>query len=161
MWGPDPGAGQHRDRQLGDHGEVDRNRITLLDPEVLEDVGELLDLGLQLGVGEGPAVFRLIPLPEDRGLIPPALLDLVVQAVVRDVELSAHEPLGLWRVPVEDPVPLLEPVQFPGPLGPETLVVSLGVLVDRRVVHVRHPGKLLRGFIRACLCLFRHLYSLP
>ena len=159
--GPDAGAGQHRDGQLGDHGQVDRDRVALLHPEALEHVGELLDLGLELGVGEGLAVARLVALPEYGGLVTPALLDLVVEAVVGDVRLAADEPLGLGRVPVEDLVPLLEPVQLPGPLGPEALVVLLGLLVDRGIVHVGLRGELLGRLVGADLCVFCHRYSFP
>src|SRR5918998_572023 len=48
-----------------------------------------------------------------------------------------------------------------GPLGPETLVVLLGLFVDRIVVHVRLSSELLGRLIGANLCVFRHLYSLP
>jgi hypothetical protein len=42
--GADAGAGEHRDRRLGDHRQVDRDAVALLDPEPLEHVGELADL---------------------------------------------------------------------------------------------------------------------
>jgi hypothetical protein len=56
-----------------------------------------------------------------------------VQAVVGDVELAAREPgqLVLGLVPGIDRVPLVEPVQRLGHLGPE----SVGV-VYRAIVHL-------------------------
>ena len=44
----DPGAGEHRDRQLRDHRHVDRDPVALLDAELLERVGGLLDLAMEV-----------------------------------------------------------------------------------------------------------------
>ena len=66
----DAGAGQHRDRQLGDHRHVDADAVALGDAEALEDVGEALHLGVQVGVGDGAGVARLA-LPVVRDLVAP------------------------------------------------------------------------------------------
>ena len=47
MGGTDPGAGQQRDRELGDHREVDGDPVTALDAQILEHVGEPFDFGQQ------------------------------------------------------------------------------------------------------------------
>jgi hypothetical protein len=61
---------------------------------------------------------------------------VAVDAVVGDVELAAHEPLGVRRVgPVEHLVPLALPVEGFRLLLPEALVVRVGLLVDRLVGH--------------------------
>ena len=64
----DPGTGQHRDDQLGDHRHVDRDDVALLHPQALEDVGELADLAEQVLIAEHAALARLA-LPDDRGLV--------------------------------------------------------------------------------------------
>ena len=79
--GADAGAGQHGDRQLGDHRHVDGDPVAPLDAEALEHVGEPADLVEQLGVGDGAGVARLA-LPVVRDLVAPAGLDVAVEAVV-------------------------------------------------------------------------------
>ena len=54
VWGADPSAGEHRDRQLGHHTEVDVDPIALLHTEGSEAVGESADLVKQLLIGDGP-----------------------------------------------------------------------------------------------------------
>ncbi len=44
----DPRAGEHRDRQLGDHRHVDGDPVAGLDAELLERVGRLADLALEV-----------------------------------------------------------------------------------------------------------------
>jgi hypothetical protein len=127
---PDPGAGEHRDGELGDHGQEDAYRVALLHAQALEHVGELLDLGEEFGVGKGPGDAGLVTLPDQGCLLALALLYLVVEAVVGDVGLTSYEPLGVRRVPLEDLIPLLEPVQITGALRPETLEILTGLLVD-------------------------------
>ena len=45
-----PGAGEHCDDELGDHGHVDGHPVALLDPLGFQRVGELAYLGQQLAV---------------------------------------------------------------------------------------------------------------
>ena len=59
MHGADPRAGEHGDRQLRQHTHVDRNDVTLLDAKILEHVGKLAHLALQIVVGK-PANFKTI-----------------------------------------------------------------------------------------------------
>ena len=47
-----PGAGEHCDDELGDHGHVDGHPVALLDPLGFQRVGELADLGQQLAVSD-------------------------------------------------------------------------------------------------------------
>jgi hypothetical protein len=99
---------------------------------------------VQVGVGD-VALLALLAAPVERDAVAVAVLDVPVDAVVGDVELAADEPLRERRVgPVEDLVPLLEPVQRLGLLGPPALVVLVGLVVDRRVVPQRVALELLR-----------------
>jgi hypothetical protein len=79
--GADPGAGEHRDDGLGDHRQVDRDRVALADAELGQGVGGLADLTLQVGIGDGAGVARLA-LEVDRDLVAVAGLDVPVDAVV-------------------------------------------------------------------------------
>ena len=64
------------------------------------------------------------------------MLYLVIQAVIRDVQLAADEPLGVGPVSVENLIPSLEPVQLTGEALPGSLKVLFGFLVNRRIAHV-------------------------
>ena len=58
-----------------------------------------------------------------------------VEAVVAGVGRPPDEPLGVRRLPVEDAVPLLEPVQLAGRLlGPEAFRVVLAALPEALVL---------------------------
>ena len=128
--GADASAGEHGDRQLGDHRHVDGDAVALRDAEPLEDVGEPLHVAVQVGVGDRAGVAGLA-LPVVGDLVAVAGLDVAVDGVVTDVELAADEPLGEGQLPVADGVPLLEPVEEVGGLaGPEALVVLVGLVVQ-------------------------------
>ena len=124
MDGADAGAGQHGDPGLGDHRHVDADAVALLDPVGLQYIGELADFPVQLAVGDGPLLARLVPDPLDRHLVAP-LFQLPVEAVVGDVQLGALEilhidrPLADVEIEILDLVPLLEEGQILiGLLGP-------------------------------------------
>ena len=70
----DPGTGQHRDRQFGDHRHVDRHAIAGRHPQFQEGVRGLADLALEVGEGDRPGVA---------GLADPVVGDLVAQAAAR------------------------------------------------------------------------------
>ena len=133
-------AGEHRDRQLGNHPHVDADRRSLADAEALERVREADDLALQIGEGERPALVVRLALPVVGDLVAEARLDVPVDAVVRDVELAAEVPLRVWELPLEELVEGLEPGDALASLRlPELSPVAL---VDVRL------GVCLRGEVR-------------
>src|SRR5205085_10609067 len=83
----------------------------LLNPGALEDVCEARDLAVQLRVGQRALLARLA-LPDDRGLVAPPRREVSVEAVIRDVDASADEPLGVRRLPTQNRAPLPEPVKL-------------------------------------------------
>ena len=131
MRGPEAGAGQHGDRELRDHPQVDRDSITLLHPERLEPVRKPADVLVEVAVGEGSFLARLT-LPVVRDLVA-ARFQVPVQAVVGDVELATQEPLHPWRVPLHDAIPLLEPVEGVRLLGPKALRIGGCPFVHGRI----------------------------
>src|SRR5581483_5408536 len=128
--GTDARAREHRDRQLGNHAHVDRDGRSLLHAEPLQGGRELRDLLLQLGVRDLAALVLRLAFPVIRDLVAAALLDVAVEAVVRDVELAAEEPLRVRRLPFIELRERLEPGQ---PLAAFTLPERL----ERLVVDVR------------------------
>ena len=77
----DPGAGEHRDDDLRDHRQEDPDDVALLDPEILQRVGELLHVTVELGIGE-VALLALLTAPVERDPVPVAGLDVPIEAVI-------------------------------------------------------------------------------
>ena len=97
----DAGAGEHRDRQLGDHRQVDADAIALADPQVPQRVRELRHLVTQLRIGDVAGLsFRLAD-PVEGDVVAVAVVDVPVEAVVARVELPAEEPLCVRWVPLQ------------------------------------------------------------
>ena len=129
----DPGAGEHRHHDLGDHRQVDPDDIARLDSEILQRAGEALHLGQELGIGD-VALIALLAAPVEGDPLTPALLDMPVEAVVGDVQLAAGEPLVEGRLGVlQDLLPGPEPMQLFGLGCPPALRVGGRLLVDGRV----------------------------
>ena len=138
-------AGQHRDRQLGDHRHVDRDPVAGRDAELLEGVGRLADLALEVAEGQRPGVAGLAD-PVVRDLVAETALDVAVDAVVADVELTADEPLGERQLPFQGRLERLRPVEsLARALRPEGLEVALGLLVEVGLgVGLGHEGEIRR-----------------
>ena len=64
----DPRAGQHRDRQLGHHGQVDGDAIAGLDAERLKRIREPADAFEQFGIRELQR-RAVLGFPESAGLL--------------------------------------------------------------------------------------------
>jgi hypothetical protein len=121
---PDPGTCEHRDRGFRNHAQL------------LQGVGELTDLPVQLPVRVHASVARLA-LPDESGLVGSPPIQVTIEAVVRDVELAADEPAGERRLPLEYRVPLPEPVELLGPGRPEGLAIRSCLPVGGVISHRR------------------------
>ena len=143
--GADAGAGQHRDDDLGDHRQVDPDHVALLDAEVLERVGEALDVAVQVGVGD-VALLALLAAPVVGDAVADPGLDVAVEAVGRGVQPPVLEPLVEGRVGVVEPLARLDvPVEQLGRLPqPPGLRIGRRLLVDRRIAPERPLAKLRR-----------------
>ena len=135
----DPGAGQHRDRRLGDHREVDRDPVAGPHAQRGQRVRGLRHLALQVGVGDVAGVARLT-LEVDGDLVTVASCHVPVDAVDGDVEPPTDEPLGEGCPgPVEDGVPGPVPLQVTCLLGPEAEPVARRR--PHRALRSRWPGQ--------------------
>ena len=129
-------AGEHRDRELGHHPHVDRDRGALADAELLQRVRHPHHVALELRVGDRPRLTRGLALPVVGDPVAEAGLDMAVDAVVGDVQLAAEVPLRVRQLPPVqlaerlEPGHALAPVALPERL--ERLVVDLGAGVRLR-----------------------------
>ncbi|OPZ56373.1 MAG: hypothetical protein BWY91_00422 [bacterium ADurb.BinA028] len=158
----DPGAGEHRDDGLGDHRQVDGDRVALAQAEVDQRVGGLLHLTVQVGIRDVAGVPGLSD-PVQRDLVPAPLLDVAVHAVVCRVELTIGEPLRERRVrPVEHLGERLAPRDVTaGLIAPEPLVVGVsGGIQLRGAVRLSGEGGVWREAAvlveQVCEGLVRH-----
>jgi len=107
------GAGEHGNGKLRYHGHVDAYPVTGLQAEALEAIGELVDLFIEVAVGDllGRLVGRLRD-PYIGDFILLCALGVPVHRVIGDVDLAAGEPveirhlrvihhLGIGLVPVD------------------------------------------------------------
>ncbi len=146
MDGADAGAGQHRHRDLGDHRQVDRDPVALLDAPGLQHIGEPADRLVQLAIGDVAVLGGIVALPQDRGLLA-APGKVPVDAVPAGVEGSVLIPgdphvtrergvlhLGKGLDPIE-PLGVLapEPVGVVDRLPIEPEIIGLADLPDLRM----------------------------
>src|SRR5215467_5741993 len=133
MDGADAGAGEHGNRRLGNHGQVNRDAIAFLDAARLQHIGEAAYFGVQLLVGKLFVVLRIVALPQDGRLVA-ALGKMPVDAVVADVQRAVLEPFDRHVAEVIggvlDLAERLDPVETLGLLTPETVRI-----LDRSRVH--------------------------
>ena len=138
----DARAGVHRDNRLDGQRHVDDHAVALLHAQRLQRVGEAAHVGMQLAIGHVAHVARLAH-EGDRGLVA-ALLEVHVQAVVRNVQLAVDEPAVVRRPGlVQSDGERLVPAQLGLRLaGPETLVVR-----GRFGLEPGHVGRLQAGSV--------------
>jgi hypothetical protein len=98
---------------------------------------------VQLGVRHRP-LLKVLALPDDRRLVAARRLQVPVDAVVRDVEISADEPFHVRGIPLAHGRPRLEPLQFPRVGLPERIGVLRVLPVKRVVAHHRLRGEGIR-----------------
>ena len=147
--GSDPCTSQHSNGQFGNHSHIDADTVAFFDAVVLQYVGKLIHLGMQLCIGDHAVVIiRVIGLPYDGGLV--GLVHQVpVDTVFSDVELRTTEPFDgrLLEIPIQDLVPGLFPLEMAGHFPPKTLRVFytflpcfLVTLVRRNLIWIAHKS---------------------
>ncbi len=133
----DARAGEHRDRRFGDHRHIDRDAIAFLDANRFQHVGETANPAVQLAVGDREITVRLVPFPDDRGLVR-LVGQVAIDAVVADVQFAVFVPADVQIVlrvgNVLDLGKGLGPVDDCGLLRPELLVVLDRLLVEVEIL---------------------------
>src|SRR5439155_2600375 len=132
--GPDADGAEHEDDRLRTRRHVDRDPVALVDPKSAQRGRDALRLLEQLRVREGLALAALV-LGDERDALAVPGLDVMVDAVVREVRAPAEVPAERRLLPVEDALPLLEPWQRLGGLPPDAFRV-----VGSRPLPVRDAG---------------------
>ena len=145
----DPRAGEHRDCRLRNGRHINDDAIAFADSVSLQDVGEAADFAMQLLVGQD-AFVAWLAFPDDRGLVPAWPLQMTIEAIFRDVQLSADKPFREGRLPFEDLFPRLLPGQLAGLARPEFFRLTDRFPVHSSVVveaaNTGFFGKITRGF---------------
>ena len=103
---------------------------------VLQRVGELADLVVEVAVGEHAVVlFGIVGFPDDGGLVAERF-EVAVDAVFGDVEAAVDEPahVGIVKIPFGNPVPFFMPGEGVGDGAPESVGVLNALLVSGPVL---------------------------
>ncbi len=143
MDGADAGTGQHRHRDLGDHGQIDGHPVALLGAQGFQSVGESAHFAVQFLVGEGLAIGRVIAFPNNRGLIT-AGVEVAVEAVVGGIQRPVLVPFdGHVAGTVSSVFHLcigLEPIDPLALFPPKAVRVIDGLLVHGKILFVVGKG---------------------
>ena len=100
MDGANARAGEHRIGHLGNHGQVDRDPIALLDAVAFQHIGEKSDATRELSIGDVGGLRGIVAFPDDRRLVR-ALRQMPIDAIVSDVGDAVLEPFDRDIVGVE------------------------------------------------------------
>ncbi len=107
----DPSTSQHCNRCFWDHRHIDPNPIAFLDPQLLQSIGKLTNLSMQLDIGQDPAISRF-SFPDQGRVIAAVSFEVTIQTVVGNIDLPSDKPLGLGRIPSQNPIPSSKPMQL-------------------------------------------------
>ena len=97
-------------------GRIDRDAVAGFQSLRAQGGHARFDLRMQLAISPR-GDFAGLAFPEQRDLLR-LRLEMTIEAVRRDVELAAHEPLGVRGIPFQDRAPALEPFELARGLFP-------------------------------------------
>jgi hypothetical protein len=149
MRGADPRAGEHGDRQLRNHAEVDRDAISLLHAQAAQRVCKATDFAMEIEISERALVAGLA-FPNECGLVAPPSFQMPIETIHSNVELSAQEPFRERVLPFEHLMPLVKPFEGMCLLGPESFEIAPG-FIDSGIGDV---GRLAKGCRRRKAAIF-------
>src|SRR5262249_48599774 len=135
MNGADARAGEHCDRRLGDHRQIDRDAIALLDAFRPQRIREAADLFVQFAVGDAAVFGGIVALPKDCGLTA-ALGEMAVDTIGRGVERAVLVPADRYVARerrVADLLVRLDPIEALALLAPEAVRIFEGVPVEAEI----------------------------
>ena len=123
-------AREHCNSQLGNQRHVKGHAIAAFDVGVLENVSEFADLSVQLLIGVRTSVARFT-FPNQCSLVSTPRRKMSIETVVRDIDLATTEPFRVWRFPLKNRIPFLEPMKLLfSESGPEGFRVVAGLLAQ-------------------------------
>jgi hypothetical protein len=128
MNGTDSRTGEQRHRGLDNHRQVDGDHVTFFDAAIGERIGQPADLFMQRFIGDIFRIVRVIPFPDDRGLIA-ALSQVPVQAIGGHVQRAVLKPFNGYIAlegGVLDLGGTFDPIDPLGLLGPEGIGFGCG-----------------------------------
>jgi hypothetical protein len=102
--------------------------VAFFDAEGFQYVGEFGDFDEELIVSKSEDLAGFC-LPDEGGLVLAPGGYVAVEAVERDIDEAAREPLGEGEIPIEDGVPGAEPVKVGSDASPEGVGVGEGFIV--------------------------------
>src|ERR1700730_6953271 len=141
-------AGSRRNRQLPDHGHVNGDAITGLEPSKIAKHGrDFVHAAIEFLIGDNRSGFTLWLRDKNQGCFVFVLGEMAIDAVVTGVEFAADKPFPKWRIAgVQSGVPILVPMQQFGILAKAFRKVFLAETFDHRgVVQIGLPDKFRRG----------------
>ena len=98
----DTGASEHRDGELGNQRQIQRHAIAFADAELLQHVGELADLAVQIPIRQR-APIAWLTFPDERRLVAPPRPKVSIETVGADIQRAVGKPLGIWRASTRGP----------------------------------------------------------
>ena len=129
----DSSAGEHRVRELGDHGQVDTDAVAFAHAQRLQRIGGAANCGLEIPEGDVLVLARLVLDEDNRGLFG-VFCSVPVDTVDRGVEAAAREPNELaWPMFFEHLVRFVEPVELVAFGAPELFVRGDALVVEALV----------------------------
>src|SRR5687767_1111026 len=84
--------------------------------------------------------------PDECSLVAPRAGQVAVETVVGCVQLAAYEPFGMRGLPLEHPLPRLEPLELARPFAPEGFGVGRGTIIDTGIGGIGLRAKVVRWF---------------
>src|SRR5689334_6049650 len=120
MYRTDARARQHGDCRLGSCRQINDDAIAFSNLISLKDIGETANFAMQLLVSKSAFLARFA-FPNNSRLISSWTGKMTVQAVFREIQLSANKPLCKGRFPIEHFLPRLMPNEFPGFTCPKSV----------------------------------------
>ena len=137
-------AGEHGIGGFGDHRQIDRNAVALLDAVLLEHIRHAANVFIKLAIGDLLVDIGVVAFPDDGDLVATAL-QVTVDTVVGDVGDAVLIPLDGYvavEIGVLDLGERFEPVDAATVLGPEAIRIAhaflvpfeVGLIVNERVL---------------------------
>ncbi|GBD36159.1 hypothetical protein HRbin36_01280 [bacterium HR36] len=123
------GTRKHGDYRFGNQRQVNGDAVAFAKPQLFQDVGKSAHLAVQIDITQHPRLARL-PFPDNGHLVTTPAVQVPIQAVKACIELATDKPLRKRFLPLQNLLPLTEPMQYLGLFRPETFGVIVSPLPE-------------------------------